>query len=60
MSRYQYGGQALIEGVLMRGRKALAVVLRHPDGALSDTVPADAYARKPWRWPGNWRPTAFH
>ena len=34
MSRYQYGGQALIEGVLMRGRKALAVALRHPDGSI--------------------------
>jgi uncharacterized protein YqhQ len=34
MSRYQYGGQALIEGVLMRGRSALAVALRHPDGSI--------------------------
>ena len=34
MSRYQYGGQALVEGVLMRGRNALAVALRHPDGTI--------------------------
>ncbi len=34
MARYQYGGQALIEGVLMRGRHALAVALRHPDGSI--------------------------
>ena len=34
MARYQYGGQALIEGVLMRGRNALAVALRHPDGSI--------------------------
>jgi len=34
MSRYQYGGQALIEGVLMRGRNVLAVALRHPDGSI--------------------------
>ena len=34
MARYQYGGQALIEGVLMRGRKALAIALRHPDGSI--------------------------
>ena len=27
-----YGGQAVIEGVLMRGRKALAVAMRAPDG----------------------------
>jgi uncharacterized protein YqhQ len=32
MPRYNYGGQALIEGVLMRGRDAIAVALRHPDG----------------------------
>lgn len=32
MPSYSYGGQALIEGVLMRGRDAIAVALRHPDG----------------------------
>jgi uncharacterized protein YqhQ len=32
MPRYNYGGQALIEGVLMRGRNAIAVAVRHPDG----------------------------
>ena len=30
MPSYTYGGQALIEGVLMRGRDAIAVALRHP------------------------------
>src|SRR3954447_1348450 len=34
MPRYSYGGQALIEGVLMRGRDAIAVALRHPDGRI--------------------------
>jgi uncharacterized protein YqhQ len=34
MANYHYGGQALIEGVLMRGRNALAVALRHPDGSI--------------------------
>jgi uncharacterized protein YqhQ len=34
MSRYTYGGQALIEGVLMRGRDAIAVAVRHPDGRI--------------------------
>ena len=34
MARFQYGGQALMEGVLMRGRHALAVALRHPDGTI--------------------------
>ena len=32
MPTYTYGGQALIEGVLMRGRDAIAVAFRHPDG----------------------------
>jgi uncharacterized protein YqhQ len=34
MARYNYGGQALIEGVMMRGRDAVAVALRHPDGRI--------------------------
>ena len=29
-----YGGQAVLEGVLMRGRKALAVAMRAPDGKI--------------------------
>ena len=31
---YAYGGQALMEGVLMRGRDAIAVAFRHPDGRI--------------------------
>jgi uncharacterized protein YqhQ len=27
-----YGGQAVIEGVMMRGQKALAIAMRAPDG----------------------------
>ncbi|MFL5777748.1 MAG: DUF1385 domain-containing protein [Chloroflexota bacterium] len=34
MPSYTYGGQALIEGVLMRGRDAVAVAMRHPDGRI--------------------------
>jgi len=34
MPRYNYGGQALVEGVLMRGRDAIAVALRHPNGEI--------------------------
>ncbi len=34
MATFHYGGQALIEGVLMRGPNALAVALRHPDGSI--------------------------
>ena len=29
-----YGGQAVIEGVLMRGQKALAIAMRDPDGEI--------------------------
>ena len=32
--RYAYGGQALIEGVLMRGRDAIAVAFRAPSGEI--------------------------
>lgn len=35
MARFSYGGQALIEGVLMRGRNGVAVALRHPDGRIA-------------------------
>jgi uncharacterized protein YqhQ len=34
MPRANYGGQALIEGVLIRGKDAIAVALRHPDGQI--------------------------
>jgi uncharacterized protein YqhQ len=34
MARYTYGGQALIEGVLMRGRDAIAVAFRSPEGGI--------------------------
>ena len=35
---FAYGGQALMEGVLMRGRDAIAVALRHPDGRIVTTT----------------------
>ena len=34
MPRFTYGGQALIEGVLMRGRDAIAVAFRAPSGSI--------------------------
>ena len=30
-----YGGQAVLEGVLMRGQKALAIAMRAPDGSIT-------------------------
>ena len=32
--KFHYGGQAVIEGVMMRGRKALAVAVRRPNGEI--------------------------
>jgi len=38
--RSYYGGQAIIEGVMMRGRKTIVNAVRRPDGGLSiDTQP---------------------
>lgn len=34
MARTDFGGQALLEGVLMRGRNAIGVAMRHPDGSI--------------------------
>lgn len=32
MAKFYYGGQAVMEGVMMRGRKSAAVAVRKPDG----------------------------
>jgi uncharacterized protein YqhQ len=37
VARSDYGGQALLEGVLMRGRTSIGVALRHPDGSIVAT-----------------------
>ncbi len=54
MPSYTYGGQALMEGVLMRGRDAIAVAFRHPDGQIvwaTERLDAGFHA-KPWsKWP---------
>ena len=50
---FTYGGQALIEGVLMRGRDAIAVALRHPDGRIVYCDRAAGLAR-PDRAMGKW------
>jgi len=54
MPRYTYGGQALIEGVLMRGRDAVAVALRHPDGRIvfaTERLDSGMHAHPASRWP---------
>ena len=34
MSKFYYGGQAVMEGVMMRGRTSAAVAVRRPDGSI--------------------------
>lgn len=34
MAKFYYGGQALIEGVMMRGRRSVAAAIRRPDGSI--------------------------
>jgi uncharacterized protein YqhQ len=54
MARYSYGGQALIEGVMMRGRDAIAVALRHPDGHIvfeTERLDSGVHGFKGAKWP---------
>jgi uncharacterized protein YqhQ len=36
--RFHYGGQAVIEGVMIRGQKAVATVVRRPNGGLAFAI----------------------
>lgn len=36
--RFHYGGQAVIEGVMIRGRKTMAITVRRPDGELATDI----------------------
>src|SRR4029078_1287630 len=51
MARFSYGGQALIEGVLMRGRDAIAVAFRHPDGHIVWAAESLDKGPHAWRFP---------
>src|SRR5947209_8465637 len=35
LARFYYGGQAVIEGVMMRGQRHMAVAVRAPDGSIT-------------------------
>ncbi len=54
MSNFYYGGQAVMEGVMMRGRKHAAVAVRNPKGEIvvhEEELTAAVYT-KPWaKWP---------
>jgi uncharacterized protein YqhQ len=52
--RYYYGGQAVMEGVMMRGQRQVAVAVRQPDGRIAlFSEPLDSWVyRSPIRnWP---------
>ncbi len=54
MPNYAYGGQALIEGVLMRGRDAIAVALRDPSGQIvveTERLDSGVHASPIAKWP---------
>ncbi len=54
MSKFYYGGQAVIEGVLMRGRAKAAVAVRTPDGHIEvheEPLDAPVYRSRWSRWP---------
>lgn len=46
MSEFRYGGQAVIEGVMMRGQRHMAIAVRRPSGDItvhSEPLPAGIY-----------------
>ncbi len=52
--KLNYGGQAVIEGVMMRGSKALAVAVRNPEGGIvvhTEPLNAKIYGGGVARWP---------
>jgi uncharacterized protein YqhQ len=54
LAKFYYGGQAVIEGVMMRGRKRMAVAVRAPDDEIvlhEEPLTAAIYTRKWGQWP---------
>ncbi len=54
MAKFNYGGQAVIEGVMMRGRKQMAVAVRAPSGEIvvhEEPLTAAIYTKKWGQWP---------
>ena len=54
MAKYYYGGQAVIEGVMMRGRRSAAVAVRQPTGGIllhEEQLPKRVYGAKIATWP---------
>jgi uncharacterized protein YqhQ len=54
MAKFYYGGQAMIEGVMMRGRTSVAVAIRRPEGDIylhKETLEPKIYQNKYLRLP---------
>lgn len=54
MAKQYYGGQAVMEGVMMRGRKAMAVAVRNPQGKVvlhEEPLTARIYTANWGQWP---------
>jgi uncharacterized protein YqhQ len=54
VAKFNYGGQAVIEGVMMRGQRSAAVAVRAPDGAVvvhEELLDSGLYRRPITRWP---------
>ena len=54
MKRYNYGGQAVVEGVMMRGRRSAAVAVRLASGNIllhEEQLSKRLYASKVSQWP---------
>lgn len=54
MPRFYYGGQAVMEGVMMRGRQSAAVAIRRPEGDIylyEEALNSKLYRNKVLRLP---------
>jgi uncharacterized protein YqhQ len=54
VARFNYGGQAVIEGVMMRGRRSAAVAVRAPTGGIvlhEELLSSGLYGNSIARWP---------
>jgi len=54
LAKYYYGGQAVLEGVMMRGRKSMAIAVRTPKGEIAiheEPLTAAIYTKRWGQWP---------
>ena len=54
MPKFYYGGQAVMEGVMMRGRQSVAVAIRRPEGDMyvyEEALNSKLYRSKVFRLP---------